>query len=42
MRDQERERAEEHPVGTLFLTLLLLIIIVGIWLTVYFEMLGRG
>ncbi len=36
------ERREEHPTGTLFLTLLMLIVIIGIWLTVYFDMLGRG
>ncbi len=40
--EQRGERPEEHPVGTLFLTLLMLIVIVGIWLTVYFDMLGRG
>ncbi|WP_448576937.1 hypothetical protein [Thermomicrobium sp.] len=39
---QKDERPEQHPVGTLFLTLLMLIVIVGIWLTVYFDMLGRG
>ncbi|MCS7051138.1 MAG: cytochrome c oxidase subunit 2A [Thermomicrobium sp.] len=39
---RHRERPEEHPVGTLFVTLLILIVIVGIWLTVYFDMLGRG
>lgn len=36
------ERSEQHPVGTLFLTLLMLIVFIGIWLTVYFDMLGRG
>jgi hypothetical protein len=39
---QKDERSEQHPVGTLFLTLLMLIVIVGIWLTFYFDMLGRG
>jgi hypothetical protein len=39
---QKDERSEQHPVGTLFLTLLMLIVFVGIWLTVYFDMLGRG
>lgn len=36
------ERNAQHPVGTLFLTLVILIVIMGIWLTVYFDMLGRG
>ncbi len=40
--DQNNSEREFHPVGTLFLTLLLLIVIVGIWLTVYFDMLSRG
>ncbi|GBD18353.1 MAG: hypothetical protein RMJ05_05840 [Thermomicrobium sp.] len=40
--ERNGERNEQHPVGTLFLTLLILIVIIGIWLTVYFDMLGRG
>ncbi|WP_286207471.1 hypothetical protein [Thermomicrobium sp. CFH 73360] len=40
--EHRSEQPEGHPVGTLFLTLVMLIVIVGIWLTVYFDMLGRG
>ena len=37
MSDPSSIRSERR-----FLTLLMLIVIVGIWLTVYFDMLGRG
>lgn len=40
--ERRSEQPEGHPVGTLFLTLVMLIIIIGIWLTVYFDMWGRG
>ncbi|MCX7624093.1 MAG: hypothetical protein RMK01_05825 [Thermomicrobium sp.] len=40
--ERNSHRTEQHPVGTMFLTLLILIVIIGIWLTVYFDMLGRG
>lgn len=33
---------EEHPRGTLFLLLVYLMMIVGMWGWVYYIMLGRG
>lgn len=33
---------EEHPLGTLFLLLVYLIVVIAIWGTVYLTMLERG
>jgi hypothetical protein len=39
--DQELDQELPPPTGTLFLTMIYIMVLAGMWLSIYFEFIGR-